>query len=93
MTSDAAVVWCRRDDVLWRRSMDAVALLPVGASEPVTLPGTGAAVWDLLEEPATLDELVAALTEVFVADRDTIARDVGDLLAELESLAAIEAAR
>lgn len=92
MTPDTTVVWRRRDDVLWRRSIDAVVLLPVGTSEPVSLPGTGAMVWDLLAEPATLDELVTALAEVYEGDAATIARDVVDLLVRLESLAAIEAA-
>ena len=79
MSSDpAAAVWRRRDDVLWRRSLDAVILLPVGADEPITLPGTGAAVWDLLEEPASLDELVATLAEAYEEDPAVVEHDVID---------------
>jgi hypothetical protein len=84
------VVWRRRDDVLWRRSLDAVILLPVGVDEPVTLPGTGASVWDLLEEPATLAELVATLTDAYDdADPTVVEDDVRALLAELEALGAV----
>jgi len=87
------VVWRRRDDVLWRRSLDAVILMPVGAEEPVTLPGTGAAVWDLLEEPATLAELVAILADAYDdADPAAVDHDVRALLAELERLGAVAAA-
>jgi hypothetical protein len=83
-------VWRRRDDVLWRRSLDAVILLPVGADEPVTLPGTGALVWDLLEEPASLAVIVATLTEVYAdADATVVEHDVATLLAELEDLGAV----
>jgi hypothetical protein len=82
-------VWRRRDDVLWRRSLDAVILLPVGADEPVTLPGTGAIVWDLLEEPATLPELVATLAEAYEEDPAVVEHDVVALLTELENLAAV----
>jgi Coenzyme PQQ synthesis protein D (PqqD) len=92
VTSDAvsaAAVWRRRDDVLWRRSLDAVILLPVGADDPLTLPGTGAIVWDLLEEPATLAELVATLAEAFEEDPAVVEHDVSTLLAELEDLAAV----
>ena len=31
----------RRPDVLWRRSLDAVVLLPIDAEDPVTIAGTG----------------------------------------------------
>jgi hypothetical protein len=56
----------------------------------VTLPGTGASVWDLLEEPATLAELVSILAEAYQpADPSEVERDVHSLLAELESLGAV----
>ena len=91
MSSDAiaAAVWRRREDVLWRRSLDAVILLPVGVQEPMTLPGTGASVWDLLEEPATIAELVAVLGEAYDAEPAVVEHDVSELLAELESLGAV----
>jgi hypothetical protein len=88
--SSADVVWRRREDVLWRRSLDAVILLPVGADDPVTLPGTGASVWDLLEEPASLAELVTTLAEAYDhADPSAVEHDVSALLAELETLGAV----
>ena len=90
MSSDpAAAVWRRRDDVLWRRSLDAVILLHVGADDPLTLPGTGAAVWDLLEEPASLAELVALLAEAYEEDPAVVEHDVTTLLTDLEALGAV----
>jgi len=86
---DSAAVWWRRDDVLWRRSLDSVILLPVGVEEPMTLPGTGASVWDLLEEPASLAELVAILADAYEEAPAVIEHDVRALLAELESLGAV----
>jgi hypothetical protein len=79
--------------VLWRRAVDAVVLLPVGADDPVLLPGTGAPVWELLEQPATLDELLAALREVYgtdAADGASVAADVAALLDRLVDLGAVE---
>jgi hypothetical protein len=87
--STEAVIWRRREDVLWRRSLDSVILLPVGVEDPVTLPGTGASVWDLLEEPASLAELVAILADAYDADAGVVEHDVRALLAELESLGAV----
>ena len=89
MSFDSAAVWRRRDDVLWRRSLDSVILLPVGVEEPMTLPGTGASVWDLLEEPASLAELVAILADAYEEAPAVIEHDVRALLAELESLGAV----
>jgi len=86
---DSAALWRRRDDVLWRRSLDSVILLPVGVEEPMTLPGTGASVWDLLEEPASLAELVAILADAYEEAPAVIEHDVRALLAELESLGAV----
>ena len=84
-------VWRRRDDVVWRRSLDAAIVLSAGAEDPVTLPGTGAAVWDLLAEPATLAELVGTLVEVYGGDSATIERDVAGLLEHLRALHVVEA--
>ena len=82
-------MWRRREDVLWRRSLDAVILLPVDIDEPLTLPGTGASVWDLLAEPATVAELVAILADAYGADSTVVEHDVRALLAELEVLGAV----
>ena len=82
-------IWRRREDVLWRRSLDAVILLPADAEDPVTLPGTGASVWDLLEEPASLAELVTVLAEAYDEDPAVVDHDARALLAELESLGAV----
>lgn len=82
--------WRRRADVAWRRSIDAVVLLADDADEPVALPGTAATVWDLLEVPATVDELVAALVEVYAADPTTVTADVTALLDRLMEIGAVE---
>ena len=82
--------WRRRESVLWRHAIDVVVILPAGADEPVSLAGTGALVWDLLAEPASLSELVAAFAEVYPDDPGTIERDVAALLESLASLDAIE---
>ena len=84
-------MWRRRDDVVWRRSLDAAIVLSADAEDPVTLAGTGAAVWDLLAEPAALAELVGTLVEVYGGDSATIERDVAGLLEQLRVLHAVEA--
>jgi hypothetical protein len=57
----------RHPHVLWRRSFDAVLLLPVAGDEVITLTGPDAAAWYLLVEPRTVDELAEHLGAVDVA--------------------------
>lgn len=81
--------WARAGETLWRRSLDAVVLMPPGAAEPLTLVGTGAALWDLLEAPSSTDALVAALADRFGADPGTVEADLLPVLDQLAELGAI----
>jgi hypothetical protein len=82
----------RREDVLWRRSLDAVILLPAGATEPVTLAGSGPAVWELLTAPVSVSELARELAARYAADPATVEADVVALLDRLRTLGVIESA-
>jgi hypothetical protein len=80
----------RRSDVAWRRSLDAVLFLPPGASEPMTLAGTGPEVWDLLRDPRSLGELASELANRHGTDPEVVARDVLPVLENLAALGAVE---
>jgi hypothetical protein len=82
----------RRPDVLWRRSLQAVLLLPPGRDDVVTVGGTGGEVWDLLDTWRSVDGLVELLAPRYEADPAEIARDVEALLGDLEALGALEMA-
>jgi len=49
----------------------------------VTLAGSAAAVWGLLDEPRTLDELAEQLADAYDAEPARIAADVKPLLTQL----------
>ena len=82
----------RRPDVLWRRSLDAVVLLPAGAEDVLTLAGTGPAVWELLAEWRTYDDLVENLARAFGATPDAVSGDLEPLIAELEAQGVLQTA-
>jgi hypothetical protein len=82
----------RRPGVLWRRSLDAVVLLPPGAPDVITLAGTGPAVWQLLAEWRSEDELADVLTAAYGSTPDVVVRDLGPLLRALEAAGALESA-
>ncbi len=76
---------------MWRRSLDAVLVLPPAIDEPLTLAGTGAALWDLLAVPTSTDGLVEALAARYGSDRRTVEADILPVLSELEAIGAVEA--
>jgi hypothetical protein len=82
----------RRPDALWRRSLDAVVVLPAGADEPVTLGGTGPAVWELLAEWRTVESMVEVLAEAFGAAPQVVEADLRPLLDELVTCGAVQLA-
>jgi hypothetical protein len=75
--------WVRDPAVLWRRSSDRIVVLPPGRTEPLLLEGTGAAAFELLDVPASVEELAATFAEVTGSDRAVIAGDLGPFLQEL----------
>ena len=83
--------WRRRPHVLWRRSLDALVYVPVGADEPRTLGAPGAEVWELLAEPRTLDALVAVLAGLRNTDPVIVRGDVEPVLRRLVDAGAVEA--
>ena len=78
--------WHRRDDVLWRRTLEGIVVARPerDGPDPVTIGGGGVAVWECLDRPRSTAELVDALVATFTADRDTVERDVEVLLTDLE---------
>jgi hypothetical protein len=82
--------WCRRPDVLARRSLDALVVLAVEGDELVTIAGTGPQVWDLLAEPRSLAELAEILATRHAVADDVVAADVPPLLRGLTAAGVVE---
>jgi hypothetical protein len=85
-----AVPWARAEQVLWRRTLRGVVVLPtLGATEPVALRGPAAGIWELLAEPMTAADLVAAMAATYGVHEEQVANDVGgalDVMLELGAL-------
>lgn len=86
-------VWERSPEVLWRWSPDGALVLPPSVADPMVFDGTASAVWDLLEIPSSLEELVEQLADHFQAPRAAVAQDVTAFLARLENLGAVQCRR
>jgi hypothetical protein len=81
--------WHRAPHILWRRSLDAVLVLPPGLEEPIALGGTGPELWALLAEERSTDDIVAILAVAHGAEPAVVAVDVVPMLERLADLGAV----
>jgi hypothetical protein len=65
-------------------------VLPPARDEPITVTGSGPLVWELLERPRALDELVGEVAARFPSAPSTLAEDVAALVAELSRQGVVE---
>ena len=80
---DASVV--ASDRQLSTTLADEVIILGLDDSMYYGLSGAGARIWELLQTPRTIAEIVQTITEEFDADRERVAADLDTLLADLRS--------
>lgn len=64
-TRPTATRWVRAPDVLWRRLPDGVLVLTPTLDTALAVRGSAAAIFDLLEAPATPDRLVSELASAY----------------------------
>ena len=77
-------------DVVWRRSLDGVLLLLRRGRAPITLSGSGLDLWQLLEEPQSLNTAAGLLAERFDLDAGEVAAAIGPVLDELVKIQIVE---
>jgi hypothetical protein len=73
----------RAESALWRRSSDAVVVLPLGTRDVFTLRGSGSVLWEILARARTLDEAAHSLGQTFGRPADAIAAEIEPVLQEL----------
>jgi hypothetical protein len=75
--------WRRDSGLPFQRLEEDTIVVDPKRREVHLLNETAARVWELLESPLTLDELVAALTEEYDASEDEVRASTSELVAEL----------
>lgn len=80
----------RAQGVLFRRYADEILLASVDGEDCEGLAGAAAEVWDLLESPRSVTDLVGALTPLYRASPGIIAGDVTALLGALRDRGFVE---
>lgn len=85
-------MWTRTEAVLWRRIPGAVLVLGLDQSDPIELSGSGADLWDLLDEPTTASAACAILSAGAETDRAMVIADIERVLRDLEERGLVERA-
>ena len=80
---DASVVATERQ--LSTTLADEVIILGLDDSMYYGLTGTGARIWELVQAPRTIEEILTAITAEFEVDRQRAETDLDALLADLQS--------
>lgn len=81
---DAGKMYVARQDIVASDIGGDWALLDMESSLYYTLNETGAAVWNAMQVPATIDALVSVVTERFSVSDEVCRLDVEALLVDLE---------
>ena len=83
-------VTLQRNPAVLQQDLDGeVLLLLPGGSEVLHLNDSASALWQALDEPRTLDEVVALLAEAYAADPSVVHADLLALLPELQARGAL----
>jgi hypothetical protein len=78
--------------VLWYKVPGAVLILGVTEADPIELSGSGAELWDLLEQPTTASGASALLSPGGEVDPAVVTADIERVLQELEERGLVERA-
>jgi hypothetical protein len=81
--------WERDERVLWRRGPGSVVLLCPGSEAPISMRGTGLALWAALERPRSLAELARYLAAEYATDAAIVQRDIEPVVATLAASGAV----
>ena len=89
--SDPATLFVRTPEALWRRVGDEIVIAGSGRDDFERLSPIAAVVWELLEEPITLESMVDRLAGPFDADAAVIEEDLGTMIARLVEMGFVQA--
>lgn len=73
----------RAEGILSRQLPEEVLIAPFGRNDFDKLSGTAVPLWELLESPRTIEELVAILADRYSAPSSLIENDLTAILSEL----------
>jgi len=70
----------RRSDALWRRTNSGVVVLGVSATRPTIVTGPAADLWELLEAPVRIDDVIDQIARLHGTTGGRVRADVTAVL-------------
>ena len=92
LSSTAAGRWVRSSRVLHRSGGFGVVALARDRDRPMTLQGTGVALWELLAVPHTTTELISEMADRFGVEDTVVGADLEQALGRLVAAGLVEVA-
>jgi hypothetical protein len=84
--------WERDDRTLSRSAPGLVVLLGPDGGDPITLRGTGIALWTALDRPQSTEDLAIRLAADFHIDRAAVRSDIGPVIGRLAAAGVLRTA-
>ena len=88
---DAAALIVRDPDMIAAEMDGDLVMMSIERGEYFGIGGVGTLAWELLEQPTTVDHLVAAVCEEFEVDADTCRADLLAFAEELMAMGLVKA--
>mgnify|MGYP005846936347 CR=1 FL=1 len=85
-------IYQRNPDLIGASIDDEMVMMSVEQGQYYGLGGVGPRIWDLLEKPHTLDQLVEQVIEEFEVERAVCEKDMVGFLEQMEEFGLIERA-
>ena len=89
-SQSASVLFRRNPDLIGANIDDELVMMSVDRGQYYGLGGVGPRVWELIEQPSTLDELVERILEEFDVEPDVCERDMRKFLEQMQQLGLVE---
>lgn len=82
--------YCRNPDLIGATIDDELVMMSVEHGQYYGLGGVGPRVWELIEQPRTLEQLVEQVLEEFEVEREVCEKDMVEFLEQMEKLGLVE---
>jgi len=83
-------IYQRNQDLIGASIDDELVMMSVEKGQYYGLSGIGPRVWELMDEPLTLDQLIERIVEEFEVERDVCRADMIQFLEQIEKLGLVE---
>ena len=83
-------MYIREPDVIWTKLNGTVVAMGIGTGKYFEIEGVGQLIWELLEQPHSISELVETVVAGHEVDAEKCERDVREFIAALQAASLVQ---